>query len=161
MPMREILEACVKYRVAPMVSFSITGLGGTSLEKGVLKYKDLLSLIGELIEDGTLNAATTTIRVDPILPGVTDMNVIKEIIQIGKSLGIKKYVTSLVQSYDTYADRDVVEGIDNALATEGKTYNWEQYYGRITEEDVKASKAFIQQYKTKHPEVNSKDPIAQ
>jgi len=46
LPIRNILEACKKYRVAPMVSFSITGLGGTSLEKGVMKYQDLLERIG-------------------------------------------------------------------------------------------------------------------
>lgn len=38
LPIRDILEACDKYRVAPMVSFSITGLGGTALEGGVMKY---------------------------------------------------------------------------------------------------------------------------
>ena len=128
MPMRDILNACKKYRVAPIVSFSITGLGGTSLEKGVMKHTDLLPLIGELITAGTLNPATTTIRIDPILPGVTDMNVIKDIVKIAKSFGIKKYVTSMVQSYDGYG-RGVVEGINAALASEGKTYDWEKYYG--------------------------------
>lgn len=127
-PMRDILNACKKYRVAPIVSFSITGLGGTSLEKGVMKHTDLLPLIGELITAGTLNPATTTIRIDPILPGVTDMNVIKDIVKTAKSFGIKKYVTSMVQSYDGYG-RGVVEGINTALASEGKTYDWEKYYG--------------------------------
>lgn len=134
MPMKEILDACKKYRVAPIVSFSITGLGGTSLEKGVMKHTDLLPLIKELIIDGTLNPATTTIRLDPILPGVTDMNVIKDIVRIAKSFGIKKYVTSLMQSYDYTTDgpddRHVVSGIDAALASEGKTYDWDKYYGR-------------------------------
>ena len=128
MPMKEILDACRKYRVAPIVSFSITGLGGTSLEKGVMKHTDLLPLIKELIIDGTLNPATTTIRLDPILPGMTDMNVIKDIVKTAKSFGIKKYVTSMVQSYDGYG-RGVVEGINAALASEGKTYDWEKYYG--------------------------------
>lgn len=127
MPMKEILDACKKYRVAPIVSFSITGLGGTSLEKGVMKHTDLLPLIKELIIDGTLNPATTTIRLDPILPGVTDMNVIKDIVRIAKSFGIKKYVTSLMQSYDYTTDgpddRHVVSGIDAALASEGKAYD--------------------------------------
>ena len=63
-----------------------------------MKHTDLLPLIKELIIDGTLNPATTTIRLDPILPGVTDMNVIKDIVKTAKSFGIKKYVTSLVQS---------------------------------------------------------------
>jgi len=38
LPIRDILDACKQYRVAPMVSFSITGLGNTALEKGVMKY---------------------------------------------------------------------------------------------------------------------------
>lgn len=134
MPMKEILDACKKYKVAPIVSFSITGLGGTSLEKGVMKHTDLLPLIKELIIDGTLNPATTTIRLDPILPGMTDMNVIKDIVKTAKSFGIKKYVTSLVQSYDytsgTSKDRGVVSGINAALASEGKTYDWDKYYGK-------------------------------
>ena len=134
MPMKEILDACKKYKVAPIVSFSITGLGGTSLEKGVMKHTDLLPLIKELIIDGTLNPATTTIRLDPILPGMTDMNVIKDIVKTAKSFGIKKYVTSLVQSYDytsgTSKDRGVVSGINAALASEGKTYDWNKYYGK-------------------------------
>ena len=134
LPIRDILEACSKYRVAPMVSFSITGLGGTALEGGVMKYQDMLKKVGELIENGTLNAVTTTIRIDPILPGVTDMEDIKKIVQTAKSFGIRKFVTSLVQSYGyldgTPRDRHVTSGINNALASEGKTYDWDKYYGR-------------------------------
>jgi predicted NAD-dependent protein-ADP-ribosyltransferase YbiA (DUF1768 family) len=128
------LEACKKYKVAPIVSFSITGLGGSSIEAGVMKYQDLLERIGRLIHDGVLNAVTTTIRIDPILPGATDIEDIKKIVQIAKSFGIKKFVTSLVQSYGyldgTPRDRKITSGINNALAKEGKSYNWDEYYGR-------------------------------
>ena len=133
-PIQDILKACKKYKVAPMVSFSITGLGDTALEKGVLKYQDLIPLIGQLIESGDLNPQTTTIRIDPILVGETNMDDIKKIVQSCKDLGIKKFVTSLVQSYGyldgTAKDRKVTSGINNALASEGRSYDWDKYYGK-------------------------------
>lgn len=134
LPIKNILDACKKYRVAPMVSFSITSLGDTALEKGVMKYKDMLKKVKALIDNGTLNPATTTIRIDPVLPGVTSMEDIKTIVQEAKKMGIKKFVTSLMQSYGyldgTSKDRHVTSGIDKALASEGKTYDWDKYYGR-------------------------------
>ena len=133
-PIQDILKACKKYKVAPMVSFSITGLGDTALEKGVLKYQDLIPLIGQLIESGDLNPQTTIIRIDPILVGETNMDDIKKIVQSCKDLGIKKFVTSLVQSYGyldgTAKDRKVTSGINNALASEGRSYDWDKYYGK-------------------------------
>ena len=99
LPIKTILKACKEYKVAPMVSFSITSLGDTALEKGVMKYKDMLQRVGELVKDGTLNPVTTTIRIDPILVGVTGMDKIRDIVQTAKSFGIKKFVTSLMQSY--------------------------------------------------------------
>jgi hypothetical protein len=95
-PLANVLKACKQYKVAPMVSFSISTLGDSALEKGVLKYTDMLRLIKQLIIKGYLNPATTTIRIDPILPGVTNMDSVKHVIEYAKKLGIKKYVTSLV-----------------------------------------------------------------
>ena len=135
-PIQKILQACKKYKVAPMVSFSITTLGNTPLEQGVLEYQTLLQLIEKLIKSGDLDPRTTTIRIDPILPGYTNMDSIRNVVNIGKSLGIRKYVTSLVQSYGyldgTPNDRKVTSGINNALAQVGQTYDWDTYYGRIT-----------------------------
>lgn len=134
MPIQDILDACKKYKVAPMVSFSITGLGGTALEMGVMKHNDLLDRIEQLINAGSLNPVTTTVRIDPILVGITSMDDIRAIVQRSKALGIKKFVTSLVQSYGytegTPNDRKVISGINNALARDGKLYNWDKYYGR-------------------------------
>lgn len=134
-PIQEILQACKKYKVAPMVSFSITTLGNTPLEQGVLEYKTLLDLIKKLVESGDLDPRTTTIRIDPLLPGYTNIDNVREVVNIGKSMGIRKYVTSLVQSYgyldDTVNDRKVTSGINSALARIGQTYDWDKYYGRI------------------------------
>lgn len=151
-PIQKILQACKKYKVAPMVSFSITTLGNTPLEQGVLEYKTLLDLIRKLVESKDLDPRTTTIRIDPILPGYTNMDDIKDVIRIGKSIGIRKYVTSLVQSYGyldgTMNDRKVTSGINNALAKVGQTYDWDTYYGRITYGKNKGKINFIpkQQY---------------
>lgn len=154
-PLRDILEACKKYKVAPMVSFSITGMGDSAIEKGVLKYNDLLNLIGELVKDKVLDPRTTTVRIDPILVGYSNMDAIKEIVNKSKALGIKKFVTSLVQSYGyldgTPQDRKVTSGINNALAKEGQTYDWDKYYGIITEDDYRKSSDFISEYKKSHP----------
>ena len=155
MPMQDLLRACKKYKVAPMVSFSITGLGDTSLERGVMKYNDLIDRIEKLVQSGDLNPNTTTIRIDPILIGETNFEDVKAIVNRCKQIGIKKFVTSLVQSYGyldgTPRDRKVVSGINEAMKRDGRTYDWDKYYGRITKEDYDISKVFVQQYQNKHP----------
>ena len=154
-PMQELLKACKKYKVAPMVSFSITGLGDTTLERGVMKYNDLLDRIEKYIKAGDLNPNTTTIRIDPILIGETNLDDIKAIVNRAKSMGIKKFVSSLVQSYGyldgTPRDRKVTSGINTAMAREHRTYDWDKYYGRITQEDFAASETFVNKYRATHP----------
>ena len=163
-PLAQILEACKKYRIAPMVSFSITGLGGGPLEPGVMKYNDLLDRIEALIVNGHLDPRTTTIRIDPILVGYTKYEDIVNIVTRCKSMGIHKFVTSVVQSYHyttgwkerevvgkngkpftVLGDRKVVSGINNALASVQQQYNWDEFYGKITQEDVDAWNKFKQE----------------
>lgn len=155
MPMQDLLRACKKYKVAPMISFSITGLGDTTLERGVMKYNDLLDRIEKLVQTGDLNPNTTTIRIDPILIGETNFEDVKAIINRCKQIGFKKFVTSLVQSYGyldgTPQDRKVVSGINDAMQREGRTYDWDKYYGRITKEDFDISAAFVKKYEREHP----------
>lgn len=155
MPMQDLLRACKKYKVAPMVSFSITGLGDTTLERGVMKYNDLLDRIEKLVQTGDLNPNTTTIRIDPILIGETNFEDVKAIINRCKQIGFKKFVTSLVQSYGyldgTPQDRKVVSGINDAMQREGRTYDWDKYYGRITKEDFDISTAFVKKYEREYP----------
>lgn len=164
MPMQDLLRACKKYKVAPMVSFSITGLGNTSLERGVMKYNDLIDRIEKLVESGDLNPNTTTVRIDPILVGETNFEDVKTIVNRCKQIGIKKFVTSLVQSYGyldgTSRDRKVVSGINEAMERDGRTYDWDKYYGRITKEDYDASKVFVQQYQSKHPKASWSEIIS-
>lgn len=133
-PLERILKACKDYKVAPMVSFSITSLGNTPMEKGVLEYNTLLKMIEKLIQNKELDPRTSTIRIDPILVGYTNMEDIKVIVRKCKKMGFKKFVTSLVQSYGyldgTNKDRYVTTGINTALQAVGQTYDWDKYYGR-------------------------------
>ena len=158
MPMQDLLRACKKYKVAPMVSFSITGLGDTTLERGVMKYNDLIDRIEKLVQSGDLNPNTTTIRIDPILVGETNFEDVKTIVNRCKQIGIKKFVTSLVQSYGyldgTSRDRKVVSGINEAMQRDSRTYDWDKYYGRVTNQDYAASKDFVQQYQNQHPKAS-------
>lgn len=157
-PMQDLLRACKKYKVAPMVSFSITGLGDTTLERGVMKYNDLIDRIEKLVQSGDLNPNTTTIRIDPILVGETNFEDVKTIVNRCKQIGIKKFVTSLVQSYGyldgTPRDRKVVSGINEAMQRDGRTYDWDKYYGIVTNQDYAASKDFVQQYQNQHPKAS-------
>lgn len=146
-PMQNILEACKKYRVAPMVSFSITGLGNTTVEPGVMKYNDLLDNIEKLVKVGVLDPRTTTVRVDPILPGVSSVDDLRKIIERAVAIGVRKFVTSPMQTYSTQKDRkgnsrSVIPHIDAALKADisspikykeavlpDGSYNWMKIYG--------------------------------
>lgn len=136
LPMVDILKACQKYRVAPMVSFSISTLGNTVYEKGVLKYNDLLDRIEDFVKQGILNPSTTTFRADPILPGVTNLEDIEKVVARATKLGIKHFVTSIMQSYgnteglkgrNNYTGMPNDRGIVQAFREIG--YDWETYYG--------------------------------
>ena len=142
-PMQNILEACKKYRVAPMVSFSITTLGNTVFEPGVMKADDLLDNIEKLINIGILDPRVTTFRIDPILVGVTSVQQLKHVIERGANMGIRKFVTSPVQSYASMPNRSVIPYVDKALKSDSDSfikypdavtqtgeYNWMKYYGK-------------------------------
>lgn len=128
LPMVDLINACIKYRVAPINSFSISTLGDTSLEPGVMKPNDLLDAIEALIKDGKINPETTTIRIDPLVPGVTKLEDIGNVVKRGKELGITKFVSSVMQSYgfteNTKFPRGIIPALTNAI-----NYNWEEYYG--------------------------------
>lgn len=127
-PMIKILEACKKYRVAPMVSFSITSLGGSKYEPGVMKPEHLIVRIKDLIAKGYLDPATTTIRLDPIVPGETKIEDLQKIVTELKAVGITKYVTSLMQSYGYLEGTERDRGTIQAMAAKG--YDWDSYYDR-------------------------------
>lgn len=128
LPLVDLLQACKEYRIAPMLSFSITSLGGTAYEPGVMKASDLLDRIEDLIRQELINPQTTTIRIDPIVPGVTQESDVEVIIKRCKSLGITNFVSSIMQSYGylegTAKDRGVISTLRNI------GYNWDAHYAR-------------------------------
>ena len=131
LPLVDLLQACKQYRIAPMVSFSITSLGGTEYEPGVMIAFDLLDRIKDLIAQGLINPATTTIRIDPIVPGVTNTVSVETIIQECKSMGITNFVTSIMQSYGYLEGTPKDRGVIQALRNIG--YDWDANYNRTKE----------------------------
>lgn len=128
LPLVDLLQACREYRIAPMISFSITSLGGTAYEPGVMKAADLLDRIEDLIGQGLINPQTTTIRIDPIVPGVTQENDVEAIIKRCQSLGITNFVSSIMQSYGYLEGTAKDRGVISALRNIG--YNWDAHYAR-------------------------------
>lgn len=128
LPLVDLINACIKYRVAPMLSFSITTLGDTELEPGVMRMDDLLDRIEILINQNKINPDTTTIRIDPIIPGVTKFEDIEHVVSRASKLGITKFVSSVMQSYgyteNTANPRGVVPALSQRI-----NYDWELYYG--------------------------------
>ena len=51
-------------KIPKFIHFSITSLGGTKYEPGVMKMDDLLDRIQAFIEQGVLNPSLITIRID-------------------------------------------------------------------------------------------------
>ena len=128
LPLVDLLQACKEYRIAPMISFSITSLGGTAYEPGVMKASDLLDRIEDLIGQGLINPQTTTIRIDPIVPGVTQESDVEAIIKRCQSLGITNFVSSIMQSYGYLEGTAKDRGVISALRNIG--YDWDAHYAR-------------------------------
>ena len=129
LPLKELAEL----KIPKFIHFSITSLGGTKYEPGVMKMDDLLDRIQAFIEQGILNPNLITIRIDPIIPGVTKKEDIRHIIERGMSMGIKQYKFSVMDSYgytstgersETKQDRFIIKKMSEL------GYDWDTYYGR-------------------------------
>lgn len=96
LPLKNLLE----YKIPKLIHFSITGLGGTKWEPGVMKYSDLLDRIEDFIKQG-LNPDMITIRIDPIIPGVTSITTIEDIIKRSSKMGITNIRFSVMDQYST------------------------------------------------------------
>ena len=113
LPMLELLET----KIPKLVHFSITTLGGTEYEPGVMKYNDLLDRIEEYLKQG-LDPNSVTIRVDPIVPGITQFADIREVVRRASAMGIKRIRFSVMDAYD------------NTVAEMSKHgYDFQKYYG--------------------------------
>lgn len=138
LPLRELLELDIpKY-----IHFSITSLGGTKWEKGVMKMDDMLDRIQDFIDEGLLSPSLVTIRIDPIIPGVTKKEDIRHIMERATKMGIKSFKFSLMDSYGNYQDRKIVDSMRDA------GYEWEKYYD-VTDKGKIAfnpKREFIEEY---------------
>ena len=114
LPMKRILET----KIPKLIHFSITSLGGTKYEPGVMKANDLLDRIGEYIKQG-LDPKSITIRIDPIVPGVTTKEGIENIVKRASEMGIRRIRFSIMDAYP-----------NTQLAMEKLGYDFSQYYTR-------------------------------
>lgn len=94
LPMLKLLQT----KIPKLIHFSITGLGGTKYEPGVMKYNDLLDRISDYIKQG-LDPNSVTIRIDPIVPGVTTKEDIETIVRRASEMGIKRIRFSIMDAY--------------------------------------------------------------
>jgi len=94
LPMKELLEM----KIPKIIHFSITTLGGTKYEPGVMKYNDLLDRIQEYINQG-LDPNDITIRVDPLIPRVTSMDDVETVIRRASEMGITRLKVSILDLY--------------------------------------------------------------
>jgi DNA repair photolyase len=100
----EPLLAMLKLNIKKNIHFSITTLGGSKFEPGVMKWNDMMDRIEALINtkhEGKqlLDPNSVTIRIDPIIPGVTNFADVEALIKRAKDLGINKYRFSVLDSY--------------------------------------------------------------
>lgn len=94
LPMREMLQL----PIPKIIHFSVTTLGGTAWEPGVMKWRDLVSRIEDYIAQG-LDPAMVTLRIDPLVPGVTDMAEIEQLVKRATDAGITKIRFSVMDGY--------------------------------------------------------------
>lgn len=113
-PMLKLLQT----KIPKLIHFSITGLGGTKWEPGVMKYNDLLDRIEDYIKQG-LDPECITIRIDPIVPGVTKKEDIENIVKRASGMGINRIRFSIMDAYT-----------NTQTAMKNLGYNFEAYYDK-------------------------------
>lgn len=123
LPLLRMLEL----KIPKSVHFSISSLGGTQYEPGVMKMDDLLDRIEKFIKKGKLKPQTTTIRIDPIIPGVTNMDDVAHIMDRASKMGIKSIKVSIMDSYG-YNEQAKSRGVMDNMARLG--YNFDVYYSK-------------------------------
>lgn len=96
LPMRRILSI----QKPKIIHFSITTLGNTKYEPGVMKWQDMIERVGKFIKQG-LDPNMVTLRVDPIVPGVTKIKDVDALIKRASEFGIKNIRFSVMDYYRT------------------------------------------------------------
>lgn len=96
LPMRRILSI----QKPKIIHFSITTLGDTKWEPGVMKWQDMIERVGKFIKQG-LDPNMVTLRIDPIVPGITKIKEVEALIKRASELGIKNVKFSVMDYYRT------------------------------------------------------------
>lgn len=96
LPMKRILSI----QKPKIIHFSITTLGNTKYEPGVMKWQDMIERVGKFIKQG-LDPNMVTLRVDPIVPGVTKIKDVDALIKRASEFGIKNVRFSVMDYYRT------------------------------------------------------------
>lgn len=96
LPMRRILSI----QKPKIIHFSITTLGNTKYEPGVMKWQDMIERVGKFIKQG-LDPNMVTLRVDPIVPGVTQIKDVDALIKRASEFGINNVRFSVMDYYRT------------------------------------------------------------
>lgn len=96
LPMRRILSI----QKPKIIHFSITTLGNTKWEPGVMKWQDMIERVGKFINQG-LDPKMVTLRIDPIIPGVTKIKDVEALIKRASELGITNVKFSVMDYYRT------------------------------------------------------------
>jgi hypothetical protein len=129
LPLKQLAELPIR----KYYHFSITSLGGTKYEPGVMKADDLLDRIEQFIKDKVLEPGLVTVRIDPVIPGVTKPEDIRHIVERASKMGIKQFKFSVMDSYgytenggksQSQRDRYIIQRMSDL------GYDWDTYYGR-------------------------------
>ena len=122
LPIKRIFET----NIPKLIHFSITGLGSTPYEPGVMRYNDLLDRIQDFINQG-LDPNSVTIRVDPIVPGVTNFEDVENIIRRASEMGIKRIRFSVMDNYPANSKKGT-KSTEEYFAALGTNYDFSKYY---------------------------------
>lgn len=114
LPMRRILSI----QKPKIIHFSITTLGNTKWEPGVMKWQDMIERVGKFIKQG-LDPNMVTLRIDPIVPGVTQIKDVELLIKRASEFGIKNVKFSVMDYYRT-----------TSVFMKNLGYNYEKYYDK-------------------------------
>ena len=92
-----IIEEADEHGFPVMVHATITGLGRTPLEPNVIAYGTAIVRLANLVYG--YKPERVILRVDPIIPDVTDYKIVREIVSSASKLGITRCRVSVIDYY--------------------------------------------------------------
>jgi len=99
-----IIDYATNVGVTVLTHVTITGLSGTVLEPSTPGWEDTCSKF-------RLLSGPTVLRVDPLIPGITDFHTIEQIVRRAGECGITRCRTSVIDYYPFVRDKFQKEGL--------------------------------------------------